>query len=147
MREAVAGYVRTAIASAVDEDPTEWRGGDIRELRKIVSGEVPLHWFAPFQREYGEDCRQEYISDAFAQLCDRDATNADLCSGVDSWASAFGQEVAFHVIPPVHRLAAIAWLTDQLGKRPPKAPPRAARRAVRAVRSAHKVKARSRRSR
>lgn len=104
MRAAIGGYVRTVVAAA-DED-------DVTALRELAAGERDgdLAEYGPFQGDFGEDCRQEYLERAWSTLTMRKLSNEEICDGVTSWASGFHQEVAFHSIPPLVRLAIVVWL-------------------------------------
>jgi hypothetical protein len=106
MRAAVGGYVRTTIAGATEDD--------LEALRHLAAAtDDEIEDYRPFASTFGEDApRPELLVDAMADLTRRRATNAQICSGVDNWASAFELAVNEHAIPPVSRLGAIAWFVQ-----------------------------------
>jgi hypothetical protein len=105
MRAGVEGYARTVLSSCTESD--------LALIRRIVDGapEEIDELCRPLGTYFGEDCPDESGRDAALEnLPRRYATNGEICAGVEGWASWFSDERAEHDIPPVYRLAVIAWL-------------------------------------
>jgi hypothetical protein len=105
MRAGVEGYARTALATATERDL------DLLRRILIATPEEIDELCRPLGTYFGEDVPDEAGRDAALQnLPRRYATNEQICSGVEGWASWYSDERAEHDIPPVYRLAAVAWL-------------------------------------
>ena len=104
VREAAAGYVRTVLAGASDFE--------VAELCELAAeDDAGLERFRPwgFDLIEGEPAAQS-LDRARCLLTQRHLSNADACSGFESWAHGFATATAEYSIPPVNRLGAIAWL-------------------------------------
>lgn len=104
MRGAVEGYVRTVIAGA-DADT-------IVELRQILTmSDRLLEEYRPLGCYFGEGYPDPIAREnVLENLSRRRPSIEQICRAVEGWALWYRDEVIAHNIPPIHRLAAIAWL-------------------------------------
>src|SRR5262249_2311463 len=95
-------YLMTVVSGA--------SGSEIEQLRQLAAGTADLESYRPFAVWMDEPSVVARMEDAIAQLTLRRPTAAQLCEGVEEWASAFDQVAREHTIPPVNRIGALAWL-------------------------------------
>ncbi|HWO24479.1 MAG TPA: hypothetical protein VNO30_37300 [Kofleriaceae bacterium] len=105
MRGAVEGYVRTVIAGA-DADT-------IAELRQILTmSDRMLEEYRPLGCYFGEGYPDSTAREnALENLIRRHPSIEQICRAVEGWALWYRDETIEHNIPPINRLATIAWLT------------------------------------